>query len=60
MWEETWGGGRGKLGTLSSFYTRQPWFGLVMHKFFSADMDGYISKPIDFKACLKLVEETIL
>jgi CheY-like chemotaxis protein len=31
-----------------------------MHKFFSADMDAYISKPVDFKECSKLVEETIL
>jgi CheY-like chemotaxis protein len=31
-----------------------------MHKFFSTDMDAYISKPVDFKECLKLVEETIL
>jgi CheY-like chemotaxis protein len=32
----------------------------ALHKFFSADMDAYISKPIDFKECSKLVEETIL
>lgn len=31
----------------------------AMHKFFSADMDAYISKPIDYEACLKLIEETI-
>jgi CheY-like chemotaxis protein len=31
-----------------------------IHKFFSADMDAYISKPIDFMECSKLVEETIL